>query len=350
MKNLQEPLLNLSDGSFRVEAADVGSTLPRFWTAGARLVVPGDAVGFDVEGGQARFYVSPCEERTSVYRPARVSVRQEGRGQIRIRKVLTDSDDRVCTEGTFSCQERLHVARSDLVLIHMNLASRQQNVYARLEADSALAAGEWRFRTLAQHVDAAGMARWRSAEGVRLTDVRYEVIPLLTTPCDLYSLAVLFIRTLLVNRGTSLPMAVDEVFSLAREVQSVDDASDDLAMRIGTLCLSHEKWLKSLGPQRLLLDDLPADEALSAIPPELWWATLAVIVRMFPGLGALSDCRDYGATLQGGLHRVFEPTITRLEDLLRQTHRLVLPDATADGIIAGVIRRRLNQHETHAAR
>ena len=348
VRDLQQPLLNISHESFRIRMTDAGNALPWFWRTGVGLVDPGQAVGFNVEKGQERYYVSPSPKTTSVYYPMCVSVRQEGRSQVRIRKILTDSDDRVSMEGTFVCQERLDVTQSDLVLMHMNLASRRLNAYAHLETDSALAVGEWRFRTVPQSEGSAETSPLRSAEGTRLLDVPYEVIPLLTTPCDLYSLAILFVRTLLVDRSTSLPMAVDEVFSLARETLSTCDSPDDLGAHIGTLLLSDDKWLRSLGPQRLLLEEVSPEDALSSVPPGLWWAALAMIVCMFPGLGAGSDCRDYGAAPQGGLHRVFEPTVARLDDLVRHTHRLILPDPTADAVIARVIRRRLSQLETRA--
>lgn len=344
--DLQQPLLNISAESFRVRMEDLESALPAFWTARVRLEAPGHAIGFDVEKGDARYYLSPLAGETSVYRPLVASTRQKGQGHIRIRKVLAESDDRVTVEGTFASHERLDVARSDLVLMHVSLPSGGLKLYAHLEADSALAAGEWRFRTVARHTNQAEIAELRPAEGVRLPEVPYEVIPLLSAPCDLYSLAVLFIRTLLVDKSTSLPVAVDEVFSLAHQVQAGYDPSTELAAQLDRVSSSDDRWLKSLGPHHLLMEDMAPEEAFGAVPPELWWETLAMILPMFPGLGPASDCRDYGAAQPGGLHRVFEPTLGRLEDLLRRTRRLILPDPIANRTIAAVIRRYLDAQPT----
>ena len=46
------------------------------------------------------------------------------------------------------------------------------------------------------------------------------------------SLGVLAVRTLLVNAKTTLPVALDELLSLARQVEVVDDGSVGLRLRI----------------------------------------------------------------------------------------------------------------------
>jgi len=68
-----------------------------------------------------------------------------------------------------------------------------------------------------------------------LTGVSYDVVPALSSLCDLYALGVLAVRTLLVDAQTSLPKALDEAMSLNREAGAAGDADRLLWQRIAEL-------------------------------------------------------------------------------------------------------------------
>ena len=73
------------------------------------------------------------------------------------------------------------------------------------------------------------------------------------------------------------------------------------------------------------------------IPQELWWETLRTILRMFPGLGPDSECKDYGDGQPGGLHKVFEQTMDALDNLILKTRSLIISDWESNQEIALVI-------------
>jgi hypothetical protein len=80
-------------------------------------------------------------------------------------------------------------------------------------------------------------------------------------------------------------------------------------------------------------------EAMDLVPAQLWWETLAAVVRMFPGVGPDSVCRDWGDARLGALHVVFDRAAADLEGLLRKTRSLIVIDWNYNREIHAVIRR-----------
>lgn len=340
---LQRPFLNLSEQSFRIELRCGESLLPFLWNASTRLVEPGDAVAMEVETAGFAYYVSPLIGEMSVYRPEATSVPPKGRASLRIREVVADTKNAVTVEGTLVTHERLELNASDVVVLQLGLKSGDLCLYAHLAADSTLAGDEYRFRTVSHTLDADRIGDLRAAEGVPISEVFFEVIPLLSSPCDLYSLAILAIRVLLVDHGVGLPVVVDQMLSLARQVQVGVDREELLETRVERVFRSDPKWLESLGPHHLAAEGIAPEEAMGLVPAELWWSTLAMVVRMFPGLGPASVCRDYGDARPGGLHLVFDRVLADLDALVLKTRCLVTPDTQSDIRIAAVIHQYLDR-------
>jgi hypothetical protein len=166
----------------------------------------------------------------------------------------------------------------------------------------------------------------------------FEVIPILGSPVDLYSLGVLATRLLLVNGEASLPVAMDEILSLAREVANQHDPQSPLGLRVRAIVESDPRWMLALGPHRLVWEGLTAEQASEMVPPDLWADVLAMIVAMFPGIGPDSAARDYGDAPAGAQHRVFDRAIADLDRLLLRTRSLIVIDWRYNREIHSVIR------------
>jgi hypothetical protein len=289
-----------------------------------------------------RYYLPLLEHGTSIYRPAITTLPTKGQASARIRQVLSENSDVTIVEGTVTTQERIKIASRDLVWFRLNLAHGSIDLYAHLEEDSAMAAGEWRFRTVAQSVSDIEVSDLHAAKGVPIPGISFEIIPLLSSPCDLYSLAVMAVRTLFVDDITTLPVALDEMLSLSRQTQADSDVSAGLESRISNIFSKDNRWLESLGPQHLVLDKITSDEAFSLIPHELWWTTLAIILRMFSGFSPDSECKDFGDAQQGGLHKVFERTMADLDNLILRTRGLIVMDWKSNKEIVDVIQSYLS--------
>jgi hypothetical protein len=186
----------------------------------------------------------------------------------------------------------------------------------------------------------------RAAEGVPLANSPFEIIPLLSTPVDLYSMAVVGARLLLVNAGNTLPVAMDELLSLARQVaqnlrQGGAQVGTPLAERIAAVFAGDPRWLLSLGPQRLFEEEMDPGEALDLVPPVLWFEVLAGLVRALPGVGADSSCRDYGDAHAEAPQRAFHRLASDLAHLLVRTRSLIVIDWRYNREVHGVIRKYL---------
>jgi hypothetical protein len=320
----QRPLLNLSADSFTVKVGACSDGLPFLWTSSLNLVDPGDAFAVPVPGVDIQYFVSGGGEVTSIYSPEKVGA-LSGQASIRIRQVISESTG-ILVEGTLATQERLTLSANELVWIRLNLAAGNVDLYCKVDTQQAMVAGEWRFRSIARQFTPQVVEQLKAASGVPITNISFEVLSLRSSPVDLYSLAILAVRTLLVNSQVGLPIAKDEILSLARQVASGQDSSIPLRQRIEKIFESDPRWLGAIGPHRLLNEDLQPKEVFDLVPPELWWDTLAFIVRLFPGMGKDSWRRDYGDAGRGGLHKVVLDVIPDLESLMLRTRSLIVID------------------------
>ena len=328
VRQLQLPLLDVSADSFRVEVAPPSRGLPSLWTARVKLVDPGDTVEWALPGADARYYL-PARSggAASIYMPP-FGQPVQGRGSVRIRQVLPAGagSTAVVLEGTLATQERIDAAGRDLMWFRMNVAGAVLDVFARLEKATALAAGEWRFRSVPLSPPAPVLAALRSEEGFAGGDVPFEHLPLLSTPVDLYSLGVLAVRTFLVNARTSLPVALDEAMSLARQVAADPARNAALGARVARVLSGDKRWVESLGPQRLTNESLAAQQAFDVVPADVWCEVLGLVIKLFPGVGPDSYARDLGDAPPEGLHAVFNRPLEDLNALLLRTRSLIVID------------------------
>lgn len=333
------PMLNVTASSFRVSLGEPGIGLPAWWTSRVSLAEPGESVGLAIEGTDAKYYLGGGHRGLSIYAPATVGRAVKGRSQLRIRRVSTDLNGATGTviEATLVTQERIVAGTNDLVWMRFSIAGERVDAYAIVEAGSN-APGELRVRTIPQRVSGGVAGALKQAEGVPVPEVMFELVPLLSSPCDLYALGVLGVRTFLVDAGTTLPVALDDLMSLASAVKSIApasagsgvDAMSDLVSRVGKAYASEERFASALGPHRVLAEGFSAGEALSIVTEGVWFRVLATLLRMFPGLLPESRCRDLGDSPAGGLEAVFDEALEDLYLLTVQTRSLVMPDLASN--------------------
>jgi hypothetical protein len=331
----QRPLLNLDADQFKIRIGPPATALPRLWTARAVLADAGNAVELPVQGSTARYYTPGGAARSPVYQPARSSELSRGQGTVRIRKVFPEMAEGVVVEGTLDSQQNVDAARNDLVWLRLTMPDAPLDLYARVDPGPALAGGEWRFRTVGQRLPPPRVAQLK--EGLAAA-ASFEVIPVLSSPVDLFSVGVLATRLLLVNSEAPLPVALDEILSLARELANQHDAQSPLPLRVRAIVESDPRWIAALGPQRLQWEGLKPEQALEMVPSDLWMDVLGTLVAMFPGVGPDSACRDYGDAPPGALHRVFDRAVADLDRLLLRTRSLIVIDWRYNREIHSVIR------------
>jgi hypothetical protein len=320
----QLPFLNLSPESFRVRLAGNGRGLPFFWTAQCALVQPTEAVALRLQTTEKRLFVRTGPATGSVYLPESQLGGGRGAGTVRLRKVTPHAPNALIAEGTLVMQEAIPFSPRDLLWVRLPLPTGPVDLYGHIEKEGK-AAGEAHFRTAPQQFPAAAAADLLSGKLAVFSRCQYQVIPLLSSPCDLYALAVLAIRTLLVNDKAGLQIALDETLSLARQAALDYKPETPLPERIAALFRKNGDWLESLGPHRLLAEAFSPAEASALVPPELWHEVLAAIVRLFPA-GPDSHCADLGDADPLALEKVFDGPLEDLDNLLLKTRSLIVID------------------------
>ncbi|MCZ6835298.1 MAG: hypothetical protein O7G85_05935 [Planctomycetota bacterium] len=333
------PLLNIASDHFHVRLDQSGCGLPYLWTARTQLSTPGCAFALPIEASEHEYFLRTDDEGASIYRPASASSALKGNGTLRIRELIADTEEQTILTATLTSQQRIECARNDLIWLRMELRAGHFDLFAHLEEDQAMATGEMRLRTIPLHLTPEIRSALNEAAGVPIENLMFELLPLLSTPHDLYAMAVLGARTLLVDESNSLPVALDELMSLARQVGVEYDEDIPLAGRIETIFQRDPRWLDSIGPHRLTRREITPQEALDLIPDDLWHETLGLLIRMLPGMGSDSICRDFADAPLGGLQRIFKPALEEFDRLLRRTRSLIVIDWRYNREISGVLRR-----------
>jgi hypothetical protein len=98
------------------------------------------------------------------------------------------------------------------------------------------------------------------------------------------------------------------------------------------------RFTKSLAPHRLAQEPMEAAAAYELLPPELWYHVLAAIVRLFPGIGPDSYCKDFGDAPALALEVPFNKPLEDLEKLLVRSRSLIVIDWNANREVHSAIR------------
>jgi len=333
----EAPLLNLSLDSFRIDLPAPAPGLPYLWAMRAILAAPGDAIGLDIPAADHASFLSPSSGVASVFRAQSGRQSARGRASVRIRQLIDQGPTGIVLDGTLSTPERIEQATNDLLWMRLPVGDQIVDMFSTLLDEEALAAGERHFRSLSLRLDAALVQQMKALEGVPLSDIRFESVPLRTSPADLYSL-VIAVRTFFTDQQQSLAQALDEVLRLARTVDELADGDATLLERIRQVLKADERWLESLGPHRLISKTMTPAEALGGIPMSLWVQVIELIMKMFPGALRESFCVDQGDAPMGGLASIYEPVEQSIEGLLVCSRSLIVVDWHANREIHSLIR------------
>ena len=111
-----------------------------------------------IQGSNARYFTLGRAPVSPSYQPPQVNVASRGHGAVRVRKVFPEMAEGLVIEGTLDSQEKVQAARNDLVWLRLTMPDAPLDLYARVDGAAAMAAGEWRFRTVGQRLPASAGA------------------------------------------------------------------------------------------------------------------------------------------------------------------------------------------------
>jgi hypothetical protein len=325
------PHLDLAPDRFRVALAPSGGSIPQYWTARACLCAPGAAASLHLGGPSPALWVRAADEEVSPYRPQRRSASALVRADVRIESVGRRGEDRpedtgrVVIAGALATESELALRREDVLAFSLPLPEGALVVHAALDPSGA-EPGRRRFRSFPVAAPPSLLREGRDLSGVVFRDTEIRLIPTFAAPFDLYALAVIAVRALLVNSSAPIGPALESVLTLARRAAASHATDEPLEATIAALCEADPDLGAALGRERLIEADLAPSpgEAELAIPQPLWCGVLATVVRMFPALGPFSICASLGDAPRHRPERIFDVPVADLRRLSEQARSLVV--------------------------
>ncbi len=326
------PLLNIDASTFRVSFATTESELPYCWSAHVTLARPGEAAAIDVPGSRTTYFTTRSPASVSIFRPEELGLSRNGRGNVRIKRIFSPTGTGIVAEGTLVALDRLPIGTNELLRVQLPLAGNKTfTLTGTIDPSAALAPGETGFRTIPMELDAALQQTLKSYEGTPFSQVPYEVIPPLSSPCDLYSLGVLALRILFAGAPVTLPVSLDAMLSLGKALAATE-TEGTLPETVAQLLAEDPRWLETLGPQHLL-----KDATADMIPAEVWVPVLALIVRFFPGIGRFSFCADLAAAPAEAPQTIYAEPLRQIDLLLIRLRTLSLSSWRQNHEIASLL-------------
>ena len=333
----QAPILGLSTDSFRVGFAEPAGDLPVLWTASVALTDATSALSLPPAPDGTPLFRPVGPMSASPFRSARQSVTTRGRGELRVRAVKKEGPH-VRVEATITASDLVACSVNDLICVRVPIpAGPAVELWGTISMADGLTKGEARFRSSTTQMGPDtydGVARM---EGAVLPRVPFDTFPLLSSPCDLFSLGAIGVQLFLAPGGEGLAVALDETLSLARALDA--NSSQSAGAQAKALAAGDSRWVRSLGPHHHGHGTATPEEAFSFVPLELWWDIVAFVARLFPGAGSMSYRRDLGDAPPQRIEAVFDQPITAAENLVFQSRSVLLGDWMSNREVAGVIQR-----------
>ena len=334
VETLERPLLNLTDESFDIAFGSDFSEIPFLWTAKAQLIDAGTATQIRLGEGEVS-YANLTVKPAAPYTPLAAKTPFSGHGTVRVRRVDIQVDEAVIEGTLVTGTAAQDIGRHDVIRLRLNAEGKTFDLSARVDERAALAANEYRFRTIPLPLDAEAKRIVERIEGTRFPQVPYQVIPRLSTPCDLYSLGVLACRVLLQSPSRRLAEVLDEIQALSHQV-GLEEGDEPISEKVARIMKRDKRWQEVLGPEWATLpDDEEADS--HAIPEELWYDLLGLICRLFPEMGPHSICPTFGDVPGGSLYGIFDRAIAGFCAFGSRVRSMLLNDFSYNDEVRSVI-------------
>jgi len=334
VKAQQVPLLNLSLSSFSVQLQNVGDQFPALWAAKCALVKPGQAHPLKIKATEQKYFIRLGRIEPSPFLPEGLGAHSFGIGSVRLRNVLSERNGTVL-EGTLVAEDYLGLDPHDLLWFKLPISEERLELYAHVYTSEAVGPKEARFRTVPTNLSAAVVARLKP--GTSFAKSPYEVWPLLSSPCDLYSLGIAAIRILLANSRSNLPVVIDDILGLARHIGKDPVEEDKFLPKLKSLLEREPKLLDLVSPHSMIEFDWKPEQARSQILMEIWLEAIALLLRLFPGTGSQSYCKSFGDVSPLALETVFDRPLQELETLVLRLRSALAPSLSTNEEIASVL-------------
>jgi len=336
VKTHQLPLLNLSPASFRVSIMQTGDLFPLLWSAECKLVKPGQAYPLKIKTTEQKYFLRLGRIEPSPFLPEGMGAHSFGIGSVQIRNA-TASIDGVELEGTLVAEDYLGIDPHDLLWFKLPVGENRLEFYAHVYKSDTASPREARFRTVPAKLSEPVVTTLKQSAGIRFPKSPFEIWPLLSSPCDLFSIGVMAVRILLANNQSNLPVVLDEILSLTRRINEAAQNKNDCLKALKSLLQKDPHLSELISPRALVETGYTSKQAWAAIHAEIWQETIGLMLRFFPETGTHSFCKNFGDVSPVALETVFDRPMQEVELLVLRLRSLLSPTFSANQEIAAAI-------------
>ena len=288
----KKPFFALELSSFGISLPETSPTSPFLWDAEVALNQISDAVDFSVEtqtdldSRETTYFRTFRPLPASIYRPEALGQHRTLIAEVTVLEVRRDRET-----GLYEISGSLRSADIQdqgfhgrhFYFIDYPVRGKRLRLVAEMTGADARFTDKIEFKTRKLPLDSAQQLALDSFIGVEQVGVYCEILPVLGTPCDLYSLGIIGLEVLFADSGSSLAQLKDELRTLAMACIDLDP-EQPLVERIVQVLEDKPDLREILMPEALGLGGADHGSIRLLLECQIWEGVLAVIMKMLSGL------------------------------------------------------------------
>lgn len=342
----QKPFFALEPSSFGICLSGNSPTSPFLWNAEVVMNQTSDAIAFSVEkqseldSRETTYFRTYRPLSASIYRPEALAQHRTLMAEVTLLKIDRDRDSGLyeISGSMRSSDIQSHgILGRHFYFIDYSVRGKRMRLVAEMTEVDARVADKIQFKTLRLPLSSEQQLALESFIGVEQVGVYCEIMPVLGTPCDLYSLGVIGLEVLFHGSEIALAQLKDQLRTLANACTNLGEELP-IVDRIVRTFESEPHLRETLMPNTLGLALSGKDHM--GLPPEerIWEGLLAIIMKMLSGLlknesyaPSLSNENNFRIT------HVFDQPLSELGRYMAILRSLNLGDAQSTQLVGEVL-------------
>lgn len=342
----QKPFFALETSSFGISLPDVSSSSPFLWNAGVALNQISDAIAFSVEtqtdldSRESTYFRTFRPLPASIYRPESLAQHRTLMAEVTLLEVCRDRETGLyeISGSMRSSDIQDHgVLGRHFYFIDYPVRGKRLRLVAEMTGVDARFADKIQFKTRKLPLNSEQQLALDSFIGVEQVGVYCEILPVLGTPCDLYSLGIIGLEVLFAGSDSSLAQLKDQLRSLAAACLEMGD-EQSLAERIVSTLEAEPHLCEVLMPAALGFSESAKSRINLPAEDRIWEGLLATIMKMLSGL---LKHESYAPNLSNEnnfrLAHVFDEPLRELSRYMSSLRSLNLGDVQNTQLISNVL-------------
>jgi hypothetical protein len=332
LRRCNQPLLNLEPKNILIDITSLGECLPTMWNFKTKIVSLCSAQSVDIgDGFPFKLYRPPSISNpvfaAQVIRKAifgRLGVcdfvfmdvdveKKKDKDALRIKGQLQGSGISSAALSTKDCLRVLFEGTPFLSGLVLNCLLDEEMSHSK---DSLFVKA--RIEEAEEYV----IFQIKELIGIKIPGVKFTVYPCFHVPCDIYSLGMLFFRTILVNDEIGLPQiedALDQIRNNLSKFSKMDSENQNAFLGLILELINSESFAEIFNKQNIFYNSFDrVQERLNAIPDQLWYDILIFGLRFITNIEGFSLCKNHGDFDYSFPAGRLEPVIEDLERLIKK--------------------------------